>query len=182
MWLSCFRSWDIWWFCLFSAPKSEDTYEITIPFEENNFEQQGFFNQSDQNFDGKCHTVYKVIAVTVIILWCSTCEHWSCSCHPQNQPRVQAHLQSATHTWWSTTCGPSSRSLWRKTRGCRKESRIWRRSGTSCGASWTASSFPRRARDRNRVRVSTVTVRKDSCRLETLSIIRLTLKHCWSGF
>uniref|UniRef100_A0A3B5MWV6 Uncharacterized protein n=1 Tax=Xiphophorus couchianus TaxID=32473 RepID=A0A3B5MWV6_9TELE len=36
------------------APKSEDTYEITIPFEENNFEQQGFFNQSDQNFDGKC--------------------------------------------------------------------------------------------------------------------------------
>ncbi|XP_027868254.1 coiled-coil domain-containing protein 106a isoform X2 [Xiphophorus couchianus] len=33
------------------TPKSEDTYEITIPFEENNFEQQGFFNQSDQNFD-----------------------------------------------------------------------------------------------------------------------------------
>ncbi|XP_038140328.1 coiled-coil domain-containing protein 106a [Cyprinodon tularosa] len=33
------------------TPKNEDTYEIAIPFEENNFEQQGFFNQSDQNFD-----------------------------------------------------------------------------------------------------------------------------------
>lgn len=36
-----------------SAPKNEDTFEITIPYEENNFEQQGFYNQSDQNFDGE---------------------------------------------------------------------------------------------------------------------------------
>ncbi|KAM3613571.1 uncharacterized protein V6R79_001554 [Siganus canaliculatus] len=33
------------------TPKNEDTYEIAIPYEENNFEQQGFFNQSDQNFE-----------------------------------------------------------------------------------------------------------------------------------
>lgn len=38
-----------------SAPKNEDAYEIAIPYEEGNFEQQGFFNQSDQNFDGECH-------------------------------------------------------------------------------------------------------------------------------
>ncbi|XP_074509511.1 coiled-coil domain-containing protein 106a [Sebastes fasciatus] len=31
--------------------KNEDAYEITIPYEESNFVQQGFFNQSDQNFD-----------------------------------------------------------------------------------------------------------------------------------
>uniref|UniRef100_A0A3P9NU12 Coiled-coil domain containing 106a n=1 Tax=Poecilia reticulata TaxID=8081 RepID=A0A3P9NU12_POERE len=43
------------------TPKSEDTYEIAIPFEENNFEQQGFFNQSDQNFDGKISNSYMVI-------------------------------------------------------------------------------------------------------------------------
>lgn len=39
--------------CLFSAPKNEDAYEISIPYEEGNFEQQGFFSQSDQNFDGE---------------------------------------------------------------------------------------------------------------------------------
>ncbi|XP_068180081.1 coiled-coil domain-containing protein 106a isoform X2 [Antennarius striatus] len=33
------------------TPKNEDAYEIAIPYEENNFEQQGFFNQNDQNFD-----------------------------------------------------------------------------------------------------------------------------------
>ncbi|XP_071393708.1 coiled-coil domain-containing protein 106a isoform X1 [Centroberyx affinis] len=33
------------------TPKNEDTYEIAIPYEESNFEQQGFFNQNDQNFD-----------------------------------------------------------------------------------------------------------------------------------
>lgn len=33
------------------TPKNEDAYEITIPYEENNFEQQTFYNQSDQNFD-----------------------------------------------------------------------------------------------------------------------------------
>uniref|UniRef100_A0A1A7Y1A1 Coiled-coil domain containing 106 n=1 Tax=Iconisemion striatum TaxID=60296 RepID=A0A1A7Y1A1_9TELE len=33
------------------TPKSEDAYEISIPYEESNFEQQGFFNQTDQNFD-----------------------------------------------------------------------------------------------------------------------------------
>ncbi|XP_026172784.1 coiled-coil domain-containing protein 106a isoform X2 [Mastacembelus armatus] len=33
------------------TPKNEDAYEISIPYEESNFEQQGFFSQSDQNFD-----------------------------------------------------------------------------------------------------------------------------------
>ncbi|XP_029308117.1 coiled-coil domain-containing protein 106a [Cottoperca gobio] len=33
------------------TPKNEEAYEIVIPYEENNFEQQGFFNQSDQNFE-----------------------------------------------------------------------------------------------------------------------------------
>lgn len=43
---------------LSSAPKNEDTYEIAIPYEESNFEQQGFFNQNDPNFDGECHMKY----------------------------------------------------------------------------------------------------------------------------
>ncbi|CAN9513680.1 unnamed protein product [Ophioblennius macclurei] len=33
------------------TPKNEDAYEIAIPYEESSFEQQGFFNQSDQNFE-----------------------------------------------------------------------------------------------------------------------------------
>ncbi|KAK2903336.1 hypothetical protein QQF64_009724 [Cirrhinus molitorella] len=34
------------------TPKNEDAYEISIPFEDNNFDQQGgFYNQSDQNFE-----------------------------------------------------------------------------------------------------------------------------------
>ncbi|XP_076010758.1 coiled-coil domain-containing protein 106a [Genypterus blacodes] len=33
------------------TPKNEDTYEISIPYEESNFEQQGFFSQTDQNFE-----------------------------------------------------------------------------------------------------------------------------------
>ncbi|XP_056618462.1 coiled-coil domain-containing protein 106a [Triplophysa dalaica] len=35
------------------TPKNEDAYEISIPFEDNNFEQHGpFYNHNDQNFDG----------------------------------------------------------------------------------------------------------------------------------
>lgn len=78
---------------------------------------------------------------------------------PQIHPHPLARLQSTTHTWWSPTCGPSYRSLWRKTPGCRKELKIWKRRGTFCVASWTALYFPQRAKDRSRVRASTVTVR-----------------------
>lgn len=48
---------------LFTAPKNEDAYEISIPYEENSFEQQGFFNQPDQNFDGEYWIKYKEITV-----------------------------------------------------------------------------------------------------------------------
>ncbi|XP_031432859.1 coiled-coil domain-containing protein 106a [Clupea harengus] len=35
------------------APKNEDAYEISIPFEENNFEQSGsFYSQPEQSFEG----------------------------------------------------------------------------------------------------------------------------------
>lgn len=35
------------------TPKNEDAYEIAIPFEDNNFDQQGgFYNQNNQNFVG----------------------------------------------------------------------------------------------------------------------------------
>ncbi|KAL7874324.1 hypothetical protein SRHO_G00052940 [Serrasalmus rhombeus] len=35
------------------TPKNEDAYEISIPFEENNYEQQGgFYNHSEQSFEG----------------------------------------------------------------------------------------------------------------------------------
>lgn len=36
-----------------AAPKNEDAYEISIPFEENNFEQSGsFYSQPEQSFEG----------------------------------------------------------------------------------------------------------------------------------
>ncbi|XP_030226638.1 coiled-coil domain-containing protein 106a isoform X1 [Gadus morhua] len=38
------------------TPKNEDTYEIAIPYEESSFEQQGFFNQTDQNFEESAPT------------------------------------------------------------------------------------------------------------------------------
>ncbi|KTF74708.1 hypothetical protein cypCar_00016600 [Cyprinus carpio] len=35
------------------TPKNEDAFEISIPFEDNNFDQQGgFYNQNEHNFDG----------------------------------------------------------------------------------------------------------------------------------
>lgn len=52
----------------YSAPKNEDTYEIAIPYEESNFEQQGFFNQSDQNFDGECPNQYLKIHISCTII------------------------------------------------------------------------------------------------------------------
>lgn len=45
--------WDYLTECFVLGLKNEDTYEIAIPYEENSFEQQGFFTQNDQNFDGE---------------------------------------------------------------------------------------------------------------------------------
>lgn len=86
----------------------------------------------------------------------------NCPVCSQSQHRLPACPQSTTLTWWWPTCGPSCRSLRRKTLGCRKELRTWKRRGTSSGVSWTASSSPQRARDRNRVRASTVMVRSET--------------------
>ncbi|KAJ3598213.1 hypothetical protein NHX12_001724 [Muraenolepis orangiensis] len=38
------------------TPKNEDTYEIAIPYEESNFEQQGFFSQTDPHFEESAPT------------------------------------------------------------------------------------------------------------------------------
>lgn len=154
---------------LCAAPKNEDAYEISIPYEENSFEQQGFFNQSDQNFDGECQIKFKEVTVLwhslLILLVCSMFSDFSdCTCRPQRHPQMLAHPQWTTHTWWSPTCGPSSRSLWRKTPGCRKESKTWKRRGTSFDASWIDSFFPQRARDKSPVRASTVMVRAGGLR------------------
>lgn len=138
-----------------SAPKNEDTYEIAIPYEENNFEQQGFFNQGDQNFDGELQFHPNANAMHDDLLNSPICSH-------QSQHRLPACPRSTTLTWWWPTCGPSCRSLRRKILGCRKELRTWKRRGTSSGVSWTASSSPQRARDRNRVRASTVMVRSET--------------------
>ena len=76
-------------------------------------------------------------------------------------PHLLALRRLTTRTWWSPTCGPSCRSRWRRTHGCRKESKTWRRRGTSCVASWTVSSSPRRAMGRSRDRASIATVRRE---------------------
>ena len=62
-----------------SAPKNEDTYEIAIPYEESSFEQQGFFNQTDQNFEGEYHK--KPLAgfngvQTLFLLYCLSTIHF----------------------------------------------------------------------------------------------------------
>lgn len=50
---------------LSSAPKNEDAYEISIPFEDNNFDQQGgFYNQNDQNFDGQ----FSLLSLLLVIV------------------------------------------------------------------------------------------------------------------
>lgn len=55
----------------FKAPKNEDAYEISIPFEENNYEQQGgFYNQNDQNFDSQCESL------RVVLVQYSTIRHY----------------------------------------------------------------------------------------------------------
>lgn len=41
---------------------------------------------------------------------------------------------------WCPTCELTCTSLWRRTPGCRRASRSWRRNATSCAVSWTASS------------------------------------------
>lgn len=45
--------WDYLTKCFVLGLKNEDAYEIAIPYEENSFDQQGFFTQNDQNFDGE---------------------------------------------------------------------------------------------------------------------------------
>lgn len=66
---------------------------------------------------------------------------------------------STTPSWWWPTCGLSCRSLRKRTCGCRRELRTWKRRGTSCAVSLIASSSQRRARATNRIRASTVMVR-----------------------
>lgn len=84
---------------LLAAPKNEDAYEISIPYEENSFEQQGFFNQPDQNFDGECRIKYCIKKSQssdslFILLMCSMFHDLSNSpCHPQSHPQMLGHLQ-----------------------------------------------------------------------------------------
>ncbi|XP_061918522.1 coiled-coil domain-containing protein 106a isoform X2 [Entelurus aequoreus] len=52
----------------------------------------------------------------------------------------------AAPTCWSAACARSCRSLRRRTPGCRRGSRTWKRSGTSFAVSWNVSSPPPRTR------------------------------------
>ncbi|XP_061771304.1 coiled-coil domain-containing protein 106a isoform X4 [Nerophis ophidion] len=52
----------------------------------------------------------------------------------------------AAPTCWSAACARSCRSLQRRTPGCRRGSRTWKRSGTSFAVSWSVSSPPPRTR------------------------------------
>lgn len=97
--------------CLFfscSAPKNEDAYEIAIPYEENNFEQQGFFNQSDQNFDGEYQKQYFKSHFYLYVNFILHTKFLDMQyyhspndpvCPLQSQPHLLAHPQSTTHTW-----------------------------------------------------------------------------------
>lgn len=75
---------------------------------------------------------------------------------------LPACLQSTTPSWWWPTCGLSCRSLRRRTRGCWRGLRTWKRRGTFCAVSWIASSSPQRAKCTNRIRASTVMVRSET--------------------
>lgn len=49
---------------LSSAPKNEDAFEISIPFEDNNFDQQGgFYNQNEHNFDGQFSLLSSLLGI-----------------------------------------------------------------------------------------------------------------------
>ena len=60
-----------------SLMKNEGSYEISIPFEDNNGDQTNYFNQSQQPFEGS--VVF--LMFSIYCLWSCGLLHWSNLCH-----------------------------------------------------------------------------------------------------
>lgn len=72
--------------------------------------------------------------------WFPACLYFLCfSSTSQNKRCRSLLILSTAPSSWFPTCGLTCMFLWRRTPGCRSASRNWRRRGTSCAASWTAS-------------------------------------------